>query len=810
MKDRKYRWLLLLGFSLLIIILILTSLLGEISLNKIDELFEHTYSNSFREWIVTEKANADLIAIHRAMMEVELSSDEVQIQIALEDINKYDAQIRKKFDTLNGIDSNNDFLKEVIIAYKNWEPIRAKTIEFAHKDLLDLATKKTRTINTAQIELLHQKMQLLINHEEIEAQSSYELFQIISKRLQSILFWLALCSIVITMAISLYIGKKLALNEKELYEEKEELKIIFESIGDGIITTDLNKNIIKLNRVAEKMTGWRSEEAEGKSLTEVFDIVNSVSGEKAKNPVDDVLDINQVSELESNTVLRAKLGTERYVEFGAAPLKNRGEVITGVIMVFRDVSDKKQFQHKLEISEQHYRMLFNSMLNGYALHEMIFDENGIPCDYKFTDVNPAFEDMTGMKKTDCVGRTIKEITPETDNYWIDTYGKVTITGVSEKYENFSEGTGKYFEIYAFRPKENHFAVIVNDVTDKKLNMDRINYLSFNDSLTGLGNRVFFEAELMRINNENSLPISIVMGDINGLKLSNDVFGHEAGDTLLKSIANILKKNCDENCTIARYGGDEFVIILQNTSNDKANEICENIRLDCAKSESEKIVLSIALGSSTKYDFVSDIKITLKEAEDRMYSHKLVEGKSVRSKIITSLQNTLFEKSCETEEHAVRMMQLVAQFGTEIHLSQYEIDEIKLLALLHDLGKIGIPDNILNKPGKLTHDEWSKMKKHPEIGYRIAQATSELAHISELILTHHEHWDGNGYPQGLKGEQIPKLSRIISIIDAYDVITHERSYNEPVSVQDALEEIKKCAGTQFDPYLVKEFIKIITY
>ncbi|HZK70140.1 MAG TPA: HD domain-containing phosphohydrolase, partial [Clostridia bacterium] len=220
-----------------------------------------------------------------------------------------------------------------------------------------------------------------------------------------------------------------------------------------------------------------------------------------------------------------------------------------------------------------------------------------------------------------------------------------------------------------------------------------------------------------------------------------------------------------------------------------------------------IILSISLGVSTKNDRSNNLNTVLKDAEDRMYTHKLVEGKSARSTIISSLQKTLFERSSETEAHAKRMLVLASEFGSKINLTQYEMDEMQLLTLLHDVGKIGIADNILNKPDILSHEEWYEMRKHPEIGYRIAQSTSELSHIADLILTHHERWDGNGYPQGLKGESIPKLSRILSIIDTYDVMTHHRPYNEPVSEKEALDEISRCSGTQFDPKLAEIFVKL---
>jgi HD-GYP domain-containing protein (c-di-GMP phosphodiesterase class II) len=220
-------------------------------------------------------------------------------------------------------------------------------------------------------------------------------------------------------------------------------------------------------------------------------------------------------------------------------------------------------------------------------------------------------------------------------------------------------------------------------------------------------------------------------------------------------------------------------------------------------------LSIALGTATKEQSQQDIERVLKEAEDRMYRHKLLESRSIRSSIISSLEKTLFEKSFETEEHAHRLLNASMKIGREMGLTDSELDDLGLLAVLHDLGKIAISDKILIKPGRLTPEEWHEMKKHPETGYRIAESSPELSHVSEYVLSHHERWDGTGYPQGLKGSEIPKLSRIISIVDAFDAMTHPRPYKKAVSVSESLAEIERCSGTQFDPEIVDIFINLST-
>ena len=167
---------------------------------------------------------------------------------------------------------------------------------------------------------------------------------------------------------------------------------------------------------------------------------------------------------------------------------------------------------------------------------------------------------------------------------------------------------------------------------------------------------------------------------------------------------------------------------------------------------------------------------------------------------------MYEKSHETEEHSERLAALSRMVGEALQLSQMELDNLELLATLHDIGKVGIDDRILGKPEKLNDDEWIEMKKHPEIGYRIAVASPELVSISEYILSHHEHWDGSGYPKGLAGNDIPLLSRIISIVDAYDAMTEDRVYQSATDKETALGEIEKNAGSQFDPDIAELFCK----
>jgi diguanylate cyclase (GGDEF)-like protein len=347
-----------------------------------------------------------------------------------------------------------------------------------------------------------------------------------------------------------------------------------------------------------------------------------------------------------------------------------------------------------------------------------------------------------------------------------------------------------------------------DITDRKKAEEKIIYLSFHDHLTGLYNRRFFEEELKRLDTERQLPLSFVMGDLNGLKLINDVFGHAEGDKLLKETAEILKTVCRSEDILARWGGDEFVILLPKTSIADAEEIVERIKKECKKTSRQKIAISLSLGTAIKESAVQDIQTIVIDAENNMYKNKLIEKQSLTSSIIFALEQALYEKSIETKEHTDRIHELAVKLGKSIKLSSRQFDELSLLASLHDIGKVAIPETILLKKGKLTEKEWKVIKRHPEIGFNIAQSSSQIAHIAKPILYCHENWDGSGYPMGIAGESIPVISRIILIADAYDIMTSGRAYELAMNREDAISELKKCAGSQFDPVLVEKFIEIL--
>lgn len=331
---------------------------------------------------------------------------------------------------------------------------------------------------------------------------------------------------------------------------------------------------------------------------------------------------------------------------------------------------------------------------------------------------------------------------------------------------------------------------------------------FRDSLTGLYDRRFAVEALKLFIERDVKPLSIALGDINGLKLLNDARGYMAGDEMLARIASTLRENCPPGDLVARWSDDEFLLLLPHTTGEQTRALLKRLRAALGNVCEAEGCASMTFGYATNERMHRTDEQMIHEAEKWVYRKKLLETKSYRNSIIKVLLSTLHEKSMETQEHSRRMADYCRRIASVLALSDEVINDLVLLAMLHDIGKVGIRHEVLNKPGALTKEERCEIQLHPEIGYRITKNIPELSQVANYILAHHEWWDGSGYPRGLRGEDIPIPSRIIAVVDAYDVMVSGRIYRAPRSCAEAIAELRLCTGTQFDPTVVGIFIKLI--
>ncbi|GAU79638.1 HD domain-containing phosphohydrolase [Fusibacter sp. 3D3] len=350
--------------------------------------------------------------------------------------------------------------------------------------------------------------------------------------------------------------------------------------------------------------------------------------------------------------------------------------------------------------------------------------------------------------------------------------------------------------------------VYTDISERKRREANLAYISTHDDLTTLFNRAYFEKKISDLKTIEHLPLGIIMMDVNGLKLINDAFGHRAGDHLLNEIATQVKKICRRGEIVARMGGDEFAVLVTKSTHEILERLTDEILVCCNQIKVNEVSISVSLGHAQLVTLEDKIADVFKTAEDYLNKRKLTEGPSVRGKAIYAIVNTLHEKNKREEQHSKRVSELSYELGRALKLSDRETNELKTIGLLHDVGKIAIDEKILNKEGHLTPEEYSEMQKHPEIGYRILSTVNEMSEIAEHVLAHHESYDGKGYPKGLKGEEIPYLARIITVADAFDAMTSDRTYRKAMTYEEAYEELRRVAGIQFDPSIVETFIEYL--
>lgn len=348
--------------------------------------------------------------------------------------------------------------------------------------------------------------------------------------------------------------------------------------------------------------------------------------------------------------------------------------------------------------------------------------------------------------------------------------------------------------------------IYRDISERKAAERQLEYMTYHDVMTGVYNRAYFEQQIERISLNEAGSFGILICDVDGLKLVNDSFGHARGDELLKTAALLIKAAVPPDSLIARIGGDEFSILLTEAGEVMLQEVMRKLqnRIEDFNTMQQELTVSLSIGYAAA-ETGKQIDEAFQEADSRMYKEKLHRGQSARSAIVKTLMHALHARDFITEGHADRMQDMVEKLARRVGVAEYKIQDFRLLAQFHDIGKVGIPDSILFKPGALDENEFDIMRRHSEIGYRIAISSPELNHIADWILKHHERWNGTGYPIGLSGGEIPIECRVLAICDAYDAMTSERPYKKAISCQTALEEIERCSGTMFDPEIARIFI-----
>lgn len=478
-----------------------------------------------------------------------------------------------------------------------------------------------------------------------------------------------------------------------------------------------------------------------------------------------------------------------------------------IVQQRRYITELQRIQEELTESEERYRALVQRSSEAILLID--------PDTRKVIETNQHFQELLGYSEEEFRGMAVYDIVVDTkaavDRYYDEILPIRNELPVESR--SFRHKDGHFVEVersgvIVHLKGKKVYMVTARDVTDRKLIEEKMNYLSFHDILTGLYNRTYFEEELTRLDRRRDGTVGLIIFDLDGLKLVNDSFGHEQGDNLLVRTAELIQGCFREADVVARIGGDEFSVLIQDTDVEAMEAAVARVYRSVAqlKALAQRIPLSVSAGYAVAVDKNLSMRDLFREADNNMYREKLHRSQSARSAIVQTVMSLLEARDFITEGHADRLQEMLMNLARAAGLPESRMTDLRLLAQFHDIGKVGIPDRILMKPGPLLPDEMAEMKRHSEIGHRIAQSSPDLLPVADWVLKHQEWWNGQGYPLGLSGEQIPVECRILAIADAYDAMTSDRPYRKAMSHDAAVTELRRCAGTQFDPVLVDLFIQ----
>lgn len=483
----------------------------------------------------------------------------------------------------------------------------------------------------------------------------------------------------------------------------------------------------------------------------------------------------------------------------------------------------KKLVCKIALDEALYRSVFDQTPVGIAI---VNDKSFLSqSQLGRVNINPMFEKILARSSQELEQLKWTEIThPEdlqADLEKFDLFKKRVIAGYSmEKRFIRPDGSSvwtnmKVAPLLDLPYQHTMHLCLIDDITKSKADLTereeiakQNEFLAYHDYLTGSYNRRFFEKEFKRRVDHDEFPIAVLRGNIDAFNEFNSTYGHLAGDQLLIKIARRIKACMSDFDILARIGGDDFAILISGRHESEIRQYMEKLNhqvLDDFLNLEKYKRVGISWGYGIQKNQQDPLDKIYDEAEAFMNNRKFYNQKSIRSKTINVIMQTLFIKSEREKNHSERVGKLCEKTADRLNLNKSQIDKVRIAGYLHDIGKIGIDEAILNKPGQLNQREWEIMKLHPAKSAEILATTREYRDIAEIVSTHHERYDGSGYPKGLAGAEIPLMARIIAICDAYDAMTEKRTYRVPLKKKEAVAELEKCAGTHFDPEIVAVFV-----
>lgn len=606
------------------------------------------------------------------------------------------------------------------------------------------------------------------------------------------------------------IGSRSDITEiKQLAFEKEELaKSMFSVFNENsamvLILESGSLNVIDANPAARRFFDFEEGEAEALRACDLFLLPKEKFGE--------------LSDVRPGVICRSFIASymspdsgARQIEIFTSPVIYQGG--SCVCCIIFDVTEREKIREELTQERNLLSVTLDSIGDGVVA----VDKKGL-----ISVFNREAQRLTGWNEDEARGRPFSDVfrlgpditggpvpSPIED---VLRNGKASLQSahsmavsrdgrtlpVSDSASPIKDETGRlYGAVMVFR-----------DVSLDREREETITFLSYHDELTGLYNRRFAETEIKRLDTSRNLPFSIILGDVNGLKLTNDIFGHQAGDTLLKRAAQVMGKCCRADDLVARWGGDEYVILLPHTGAKQARELVDRINDALYNENCLGRHISISLGCATKETEDEDIQNVIRFADKRMYRCKLNGGRAYRMAIIGMLPTLMNDNIHEMKGHCERLKNLCGRMGEKAGLKSAELEKLLLLCGAHDIGMVSVRKELFYKKGSLSSEEEEEIREHTSIGYRIAQGAQELQPVADYILCHHELWDGSGYPRRLFGPEIPRLVRMFSAANFYDTRAFGFGSITAVGEKAAYEEAVREAGRMLDPEMVKLFASVM--
>lgn len=590
------------------------------------------------------------------------------------------------------------------------------------------------------------------------------------------------------------------LSDKKMKEREMHLRTVLETTRDGYYALDEELKIVDVNEAYCRMCGYEREELLGMSIMEHTIIENLEEAKKRAQRI-----YTNGSELFESRH-RRKDGSVFDVEISVSYLKGRkGKYIHFI----RDITERKKLESYFLIEKD----LFKNTIHSAADAVISTDTFG-----RVIIMNNMAEKFTGWTMEEAKGKQLEEVLHIHDlkgDHLINIALKSMKAGntlkLQEDYRLVSRNREEIFIELSAAPitgSKNEIigaVVLFKDITRRREELKNIEDLSYRDALTGLYNRRYLDETVKSINDVLTLPLTVMVVDVNGLKLTNDAFGHATGDRLLKEVAGIIREVSRQEDVVCRTGGDEFILLLPNSDRAQAKALKDRIVSLTSRTRVDTLSISLAIGYSVMRKESEDFEDVFAEADNNMYRNKLRYGQTIKRKTIDKLLNKLNRKNHDMFMHNREVAEYAEKLGKAMRLTKEEIQDLKQAARLHDIGKVMVSKDILQKNGGLSEKEMNQIRKHSEIGYQLLKEVDDYKHLAETVLSHHEWYNGTGYPRKLRAEEIPLHARIIAVADSYETMTGTRGYREPITKEEAVEELRLYKGTQFDPEIVEIFI-----